>query len=70
MNSHYFTKQRLINKQNIIILTTAGLMFATQCYAESNHVEETIPTLILRAQTYLANGQSQQAHRLQTRGIR
>ena len=61
MNSHYFTKQRLINKQNIIILTTAGLMFATQCYAESNHVEETIPTLILRAQTYLANGQSQQA---------
>ena len=61
MNSHYFTKQRFINKQNINILTTAGLMFVTQCYAESSHVEETIPTLILRAQTYMANGQSQQA---------
>ncbi len=61
MNSHYFTKQRLINKQNIFILTTAGLIFATQCCAESSPAEETIPILIKRAQTYLANGQSQQA---------
>ncbi len=61
MNYQSLTKQLLNNKQNLFILTTAGLMFAAQCYAESSHPEETIPSLILHAQTSLANGQAQQA---------
>ena len=61
MNYQSLTKQLFNNKKNLFILTTVGLMFAAQCYAESSHAEETIPTLILHAQTSLANGQAQQA---------
>jgi S1-C subfamily serine protease len=50
------TKKTLNTQRNLLILISAGLMCAGQCYAE-----ETIPALILQANTALANGQAQQA---------
>jgi tetratricopeptide (TPR) repeat protein len=55
------TKKSLNNKRNLLILATAGLMFAAQCLAGSSLAEKSINLLILRAQAALANGQSQQA---------
>ena len=55
------TNKSLINKRNLLVLTSAGLIFAAQCLAETNPADEQINSLILRAQAALAKGQAQLA---------
>jgi tetratricopeptide (TPR) repeat protein len=61
MNYQSLAKKSLINNRKPLLLATLGLMFATQGSAEAAPAEQTIPMLLLRAQSALASGQAQQA---------